>query len=222
MENDTLVKAQSREGTGTSNARRLRAAGWLPAVLNDVDGNAHVIQIDHHAFEMLLHHHSGESLLLKVQVDEDQPRTTILKEVQHEPISGDAVHADFKEIRMTEKLHVNIPIELTGDPSGVEEGGILDHGLRELEVECLPGDIVDSIPVDVSALKIGDSILVEDLTLDPKLTVLTAPSLAVASVLVPRLEEEEEEEAKEGEEGAEPEVIGEKPEGEGEKSESEE
>jgi len=213
MDKDTIVSAQVREGTGTGAARRLRAEGWVPAVINDVDGNARSIKINRHDFELLLHHHSGESLLLDVQIGEEESRKTILKEVQHNPISGAVLHADFKEIVMTEKLRVTIPVELVGDAPGVEAGGILEHLIREVEIECLPMDIVESINVDVSQLNIGDSLTVGDLNIDPKLTMITSPAVAVASVAAPRVEQEkgEGEEGEEGEEaetGAEPEVIG--------------
>ena len=220
MDKDTTVSAQVREKTGTSVARKLRREGWVPAVINNVDGNARSIQINRHDFELLLHHHSGESLVLDVQIGEEEPRKTILKEVQHDPVSGAVLHADFKEILMTEKLRVTIPIELVGDAPGVEAGGILEHLIRELEIECLPIDIVDSINVDVSHLNIGDSLTVGELNIDPKLTVLTPPTVAVASLAAPRVEEEKVEEEEAGAEtGAEPEVIGEKEREEAQKEE---
>jgi large subunit ribosomal protein L25 len=211
----TMVNAQPRVETGTSFARRLRGTGWVPAVINDVEGKARPIQINRHEFELLLRHHTGESLLLDVQIGDEKPRKTLLKEVQHDPISGAVLHADFKEILMTKKLRISIPVELVGNAIGVEAGGILEHLIREIEVECLPADIIESINVDVSALNIGNSLTVGDLTIDPKLTVLTSPTVAVASVSAPRLEEEKVEE--EVAEVAQPEVIGEKEREEAEK-----
>jgi len=121
---------------------------------------------------------------------------------------------------MTEKISVRIPIALTGEPAGVtQEGGILEHLLRELEIECLPVDLVEEIEIDVSGLGIGDSVQVSDLKVDGSLTVLTPADIAVASVLAPRVEEEPVPEEAEVPEGAEPEVIGE---AEKEKEESEE
>lgn len=207
MDKNTTVVAQVREGVGTGSARRLRKTGWVPAVINDVEGKARSIQIDQRAFELLLHHHAGENLLLDLRVGDESPRKTLLKEVQHDPISGAVTHADFKEILMTKKLRIAIPVELVGDAPGVEAGGILEHLIREIDVECLPVDIVESINVDVSKLNIGDILTVNDLQIDPKLTILTSKTVAVASVSQPRLEEEKVEEAVEA---VAPEVIGEK------------
>jgi large subunit ribosomal protein L25 len=116
---------------------------------------------------------------------------------------------------MTEKLRVDIPVELVGEPEGVtQQGGVLEHLIREIEVESLPADILEVIEVDVSKLMIGDTITVRDIGLDTeKYTIITAPDVAVTAVAAPRVVEEEvpaEEELAEVEEGAEPEVIGEK------------
>jgi len=130
------------------------------------------------------------------------------------------LHVDFFEISMTETMRVSIPIELTGEPVGVEQdGGILEHVTRELEVECLPGDLVEQFEIDVSALTIGDAVQVSDIQVSDKFDVITEPDVTVASVTAPRPEEEEEpEEVEEGE----PEVIGEKKEEGEEETEGEE
>jgi large subunit ribosomal protein L25 len=118
------------------------------------------------------------------------------------------------ELSMTEKMKISIPVMLVGDPEGVELGGVLDHVLRDIEVECLPTDLVETIELDVSGLNIGDTLYVRDMVVSSVLTVLTSEELAVAHVAAPRVEEEPEEDeeavAVEGEEGAEPEVIGKK------------
>jgi large subunit ribosomal protein L25 len=214
------LEAQSRQGSGSSAARRLRRAGWLPAVIGMQGGNCSTIQLNAHGFEMMLRHHTGENLIVDMVVDGGSPCKALLKEVQHDPLDDHPVHADFLEISMTEKLTVRIAIVVTGEPVGVtQEGGVLEQHMRELEVECLPTDIVEQLTVDVSGLSIGHSVRVKDMQVDPKLTVLTPPELAVASVLAPRLEEEEV--PAEAAEGAEPEVIGAKKE-EGEAAEGEE
>jgi len=174
------------------------------------------IQIDTHTFEMMLSRHAGENLLIDIDIEGEGVRKVLLKDVQQGPVKGELLHVDFLEISMTRKMRVMIPVEFVGEPAGVsQEGGILEHVLREVEVECLPGDLVESIPVDVSALKIGGSLLVRDLKIDPKLTLLTSPDVAIASVTAPRAEvvtAEAEAVAVEG--AAEPEVIGKKEEGE--------
>ncbi len=203
--------AQKREETGKNAARRLRYAGKVPGVFNLRNGDSRLITMDRHDFNLMLAHHTSESLIMDLKIDGSSARKALLKEVQHDPINDDVLHADFLEISMTEKMTVNIHVNFVGEPTGVtDEGGVLEHLIREVEVECLPGDLVEAIDVDVSELKLGDTMMVEDLKVDPSLTVLTPGDVAVASVAAPHVEVEEgEEAAAEGEEAAEPEVIGE-------------
>jgi len=166
----------------------------------------------------MLKHHKSESLILDLKLDEGISKKVLLKEVQHDPVSDAVIQGELVDVSMTRKMRVNIPIILIGEPFGVtQEGGVLEQVLRELAVECLPGDMVETIEVDVSALKIGDSLMVRDIKVDPKLAVLSDANMAVASVTLPQLEEEPVAAAEAGAEAAaaEPEVIGkEKKEGE--------
>lgn len=226
MAEKTKLVAQAREISGSAASRRMRREGWLPGVVYNEKCQSRPIKLNLHDFDVLLHHHSSENLILDIEIDGKKPEKVFLKEVQHDPLTGDTLHADFVEISMTKKIRIRIPIALTGEAVGVsQEDGVLEHLLRELEVECLPSDIAEKIEVDVSGLKIGDAIQVHGLNVDPKLTVLTAADVAIASVSAPRLEEEPEE-VVEAAEGAEPEVIGEEKkeeapaeEGKGQKSE---
>lgn len=217
MENYTSVSAKLRNETGTGAVRRMRAKGRLPAAVNDVDGNSLAIDIDKHAFEMLLRHHTGESLLLDVEIEGQRTLKALLKEVQRDSVSSVVLHADLKEVSMTETLRVSVALELSGEAIGVhDEGGVIEHALHEIEVECLPADMVEKIDVDVSGLGIGDTLMVGDLDVPATLTVVTSPDVSVVSVVAPRIEEEEEEEEAEVE-GAEPALVGEQ-----EKAEEEE
>jgi large subunit ribosomal protein L25 len=209
MDKDTKLVAQARGVSGSAAARRLRREGWLPGILNSGDGASHAVQLNRHDFELLLHHHASESMVLDLEVDGAKPRKVLLKEVQHDGVTGEPLHADFVEISMTEKMRVPVPVTLLGEAIGVvQDGGILDQPTREVEVECLPTDLVEELTIDVTALTIGDSVTVADLVVDPKLTIVTPGDVAIASVGAPRIEEEEEP-AEEEVEGAEPEVIGE-------------
>jgi len=208
MSEDITIAAQVRKESGTGPSGRLRRAGWLPAAVNDEDGASHAIQLNMHDFELLLHHHAGEHLLVDLQIDGQRGRKCLLKDVQHDPVSGGLLHADFHEISMTETIAVTVPIEVVGEAVGVKTGGgVLEHLLREVEIECLPGDLPEQVTVDVSALNIGDSLQVADLQVGEKVTLLTSGDIAVVSVSAPRLEEAptaaEEEEAAEGEEAGE-------------------
>lgn len=200
------IAAMKREQMGSAASRRLRHAGRVPAVIYNRQGVTRLVDLDKHAFQQMLLHHTSENLIVDVQINGEVLGKALLKEVQHDPVSGHVLHADFLEISMTEKLRVNIAVESTGTAVGVEQGGgILEHVLRQIEVECLPGDLVESFQVDVSALKVGDSMLVRDLNLGDKYAVLTPEALAVFLVSMPK--QEEEVVAAPGAEATEPEVI---------------
>jgi large subunit ribosomal protein L25 len=213
MAKESILVAETRETSGSANARRVRRGGGLPGVVNNEKGEARSVLLNQHGFELMLHRHRSENLLLDLKVGAEEPKKVLLKAVQHDPLSGLAVHVDFLEISMTRRMRVHISVKLTGDPVGVtQEGGILAQALRSLDIECLPTDLVEQLEVDVSSLKIGQSILVRELKLDPKFTILSSGDLAVASV-TKMLAEEAAPAA--GEEvaaatAAEPEVIGEK------------
>lgn len=216
MAKEIKLSANKRETSGSSAARTLRRAGWMPAVIYGEKGSR-AIKINRHAFEMMLTHHTSENLIVDLDVEGEGVVKALLREIQHEAVMGGVLHADFLEISMTRKMRLSIPIQLKGEPSGVtQQGGILEHLLRSLDVECLPVDLVEAIPVDVSAMGLGQTLMVRDLKVDPKFTVITAPDVAVATVVAPREEKTPEEEAAEAATGTEPEVIGKKKEEEGE------
>jgi large subunit ribosomal protein L25 len=132
-------------------------------------------------------------------------RTVLVKELQREPVYGELVHADLYELDLTKRVRVSIPIHLTGTAVGVMMGGLLDHALRELEVECLARQIPDEVVIDVSTLEQGHSLHVSDLVLPEEVEVHTAMDLPVVSVVAPKAEEVPVEAAvAEGVEGAEP------------------
>ena len=211
MAERVAVKASARTGQGSSQARRVRRGGDIPAVVYGHGQPAQSIQVPAHAFELMLHRHTSESLLVNLEVD-GAARLALLKQVQHHPVTGRIVHVDFQEIGQNEPVEVEIPLHLTGIPTGVSTGGgMLEHLVRSVAVSCLPDDMIEQLDVDVSGLGVGDHLAVSDLPLDPaKYEVLTAPDIHVVAVLAPRKEEEEEAPAEEGAEvPTEPEVIGE-------------
>jgi len=213
MSKEMKITAQKRLVSGSSSVQRIRKQGLLPGIVNTTKGESRLIQMNRHDFDMFLRDHRSESLILDLEVEGDKMRKVLLKEVQHHPVSDMIMHVDFLEISMTKKMRVDIPIRLVGEPVGVtSEGGVLDQLIRSVEVECLPGDLVEGIEVDVSALKVGDAIMVSQIKVDPKLHILTNGSVAVANVSIPKVIEEVVEEA--AATPTEPEVIGAKKEGE--------
>ncbi len=216
MADEILIIAEPREPAGSVVSRRLRTQGTLPGVVYGSGKPAQSVQMDQHVFEQTLKHHHSEHLMLDLQIGDAKAKKVLLKEVQHHPVTGRILHVDFHEISMTDKLHVTVSIDLVGEPYGCsQQGGVLEHLLRELEIECLPVDIPESIQLDVSALTIGDRLVASDVPLDAaKMILVTLPEMAIASVSPPRVQEktaaEEEAEAAAAAAllGAEPEVIG--------------
>jgi large subunit ribosomal protein L25 len=139
-------------------------------------------------------------------------KAAMIKELQTHPVSGHLIHIDFYEVDMNRKIKVMIPVVTTGHSVGVEEGGMLNIVRRELEVFCLPGDIPETIEIDITDLTIGDSIHIEDVAMGDNIEVAADVNFTVVTVLSPKVEEEEvaeeeEEGLEEGEEGAEGEAA---------------
>jgi len=223
------LKAQRRSVTGKKDTKLVRAAGEVPGVVYKGNEGAVHLKVSERDLIHVLHTKAGENVLINLKIEADkegkgQPkgeeRVVIIKEVQQHPLKGQFIHVDFQEISLTEKIEVDIPIEVRGEAEGVvKEEGILEHILWELKIECLPTEIPENVIVEVSALKIGDSIHVKDLALSEGITVLAEPDQIVVSVVPPR---EEEPEGVPEEEMTEPELIREKKEGEEEAEEEEE
>ncbi len=213
------IEAQDRKELGTREVKRLRREQWLPAIVYDSEGHSRPIKLKRHNFEMLMRHRGGQNVLIDLVVEGESPRKVLLKDLQRDRIRDMALHVDFLEISMTKKLRVQVAITLKGDPVGVtQQGGILEQMLRSVEVECLPVDIVDEIVMDVSGLELGKTLFVRDIPVDPKLTILTSPDIAIATVQLPKEEEEVKPAAEEGA-PTEPALVGEEEKKEGEPAE---
>ena len=201
--------AELREGRGKGVARKLRAAGRIPGVCYRRDAEPVTVSLDPYELDRLLRNASaGINTLIDLKIaggGDFDGRQVIIKELQRDPISGAYLHADLYAVDLLQKIHVSIPIHLTGTAIGVSlGGGILDHGLRELDVDCLPNAIPEEFSVDVSDLEIGGSIHVRDLEVLEGVEILNDPDVSIVSVVAPAVVEEEapaeeEEEAAEGE-----------------------
>jgi large subunit ribosomal protein L25 len=208
---DTKLIAQKRNQQGSSNARRMRRAGSLPGVVYGEGKEAVPIQIDTHTFEELLHHHATETLITEIALEGTGDISVLVKDIQRHPVSGDILHVDLLKIIAGQVIQVDILLSLVGEAAGVKEGGVMDQVMHSIAIECLPKDLVETIEVDVSEMAIGDALCVSDLNLGSKFATSIEADSIVASVAMPRAEEEpEEEELAEVAEGAEPEVINEK------------
>lgn len=197
------LKASVRTKTGNSPARALRRDNKIPAILYGPDTEAVKLSVDMSDLEDALKKSKSSQMLLNLLVDNGDKTnyTVMLKELQTHPLKRTFVHADFYEVSMDRKIRVMVPVTTTGKSIGVELGGMLQIIRRELETLCYPKDIPESIEVDVTDLNEGDSVHIEDISVegvefpaDVNFTVLTVLSGKIA---------EEEEEVEEGEEGEE-------------------
>lgn len=209
---ELLLQAQTRQETGKSKVKSLRRGGFIPGVIYGEGKQATSVKVSRHELLQMVHHHRIENVVIKVKLAEDarkDSRPCMIREIQHDPVKGDITHIDFNEISLTKAIKVNVPVETKGEPAGVKsEGGSLEHIMWEIEVECLPTQIPKHFEVDVSALKIGDSVHVKDIAFPDTVKVLSDPEAVVLSVAAPMKEEVAV--PLEGEEKAEPEVIKEK------------
>ena len=204
-----LVVAATRRSEGGKNFnRRLRVQGQIPGVVYGPAKEAVAVSVSPRDIATILRSATGENTLFDLDLEGGR-RKVLIKDYQLEPVKGHLLHADFYEVALDKLLHVTVHVELQGVPVGVKvQGGVLDFITRELEVECLPGDIPEKIVVDVSALEMGKHLRVSDLQVPEKVTVLTEPDNVVAHVVAPRAEEAPVvAEAAPVEAGAEPEVI---------------
>jgi len=187
---DNALIAEERSGTGKSVTRKLRAAGRIPGVLYGRGKPGRSVTLDPRALETVLHA-SGSGMNTLIDLELGSETTVVLvKEIQREPIRGSYLHADLYEVDLQKRIEVSVPLHFVGKAPGVESGGILDHPLREVSLECLPRAIPDSVEVDVSSLEMGDSVHIRDLVLPADARVLSDPELPVASVVAPKAEEE--------------------------------
>ena len=201
------INAQTRAATGRNAVKKIKAAGFVPAVIYGAKDASLNLQIVERELSQLLGHATSESVLVEVNIKDGGTKTALISEVQHHPVSGAILHLDLHAISMDEVLTVEVNVETIGEPVGVTTGGgVLEVTLRTLEIECLPGDLPESITVDVSKLEIGDSVHVGSLTLPKGVTVLNDPELTVAHVAPPTVEEEPAAPS-EAPAGAQPEVI---------------
>ena len=181
-----VVQATAREGKFNKNAaRRVRAKGRIPAVVYGAAQPPQAIELDPKQITKILHSESGHNSIFDLEIAGVDAKTkAMIVDWQYEPIKGNLIHIDLKRIALDKPVRVEVPIVLVGTPAGVKvQGGILDQVLREVEVECLPGDIPSHIDVDVSALVFGTVLRVADLEHGGKLKFLTDASSTVAHLV---------------------------------------
>lgn len=206
MAQTVSLAASPREKTGKGAARQARFAKQIPAVIYGHGRTTRSLMVDGNALEKALTGIEPESTLIELTV-EGKTLRTLIREIQRHPVRPDIIHVDFYEIQAHEKITLEVPVHLVGTPDGVRNaGGVLDQVLREVEIQVLPEHIPDRVELDVSALKIGDSLHVRDLTI-PNAQIMNGADLTIATVVPPRAEEVAAPVADAAMEVAEPELI---------------
>jgi large subunit ribosomal protein L25 len=190
------LQAEERNERGKNAARRLRASGMTPAVLygegNEAGGST-ALAVPTRIVDYTLHHF-GDNALYNIAIDGDTSTARVV-DAQRDPVSGLLVHVDFAPVNMQEIIEVTVPLHVTGDAPGVEEGGVLQQVAYEIQVESLPGDIPQEITLDVSSLGMNENLTLGDLTLPEGVTLLSEPEEVAVTVTAPTEISEEEMEA---------------------------
>src|SRR5246127_936746 len=177
-----VLEAQPREAGTKNEARRVRREGKIPAVVYGAGKDSLSISVDPRVVTRILNSESGHNTIFDLAMGGEKTKAMIV-DWQYEPIKGTLLHIDLKRIALDKVLRVNVPIFLVGESAGVkQEGGIMEQMLREVEVECLPGDIPTHFDADVSHLTFGKVLRVSELPHSEKIKVLTDPNQPVAHV----------------------------------------
>jgi large subunit ribosomal protein L25 len=196
MADNVDLQAQERYERGKNAARRLRASGMTPAVLygegNEAGGST-ALAIPTRIVDYTLHHY-GDNALYNIAID-GSTSTARVVDAQRDPVSGLLVHVDFAPVNMRERIVVTVPLAVMGDSPGVEEGGVLQQVVYEVEVESLPGDIPQEVELDVSNLGLNENLALADVTLPEGVTLISDPEGIAVTVTPPTEVTEEEMEA---------------------------
>lgn len=211
MSTDYQISAEPRTETGKSASRRYRREGKIPAVVYGRGEETRPVTVDAHDFQTLVKEHPLDTTLVDLEIGgkgkkKGETVQTLVVEIQSHPYKPEVLHVDFQHIHAGERVTVEVPINLTGTPEGVREGGVLQHVMHVVELDCAVEQIPEAFEVDVSELLIGDSVHISDLDVPEGVDLHVDPDRTVCTVAAPtilELPEEEEEEV------LEPELIGE-------------
>ena len=186
---EAVLEAVKRETRGKNEARRVRAAGKIPAVVYGDKSDAAVISVDPKILLRILHSDSGVNTLISLKFEGEGDTRVLVRDFQLDPVTQAPLHVDFYRIAMDKKLTVTVPILLKGEPKGVKtQGGVLDFVSRDIEVECLPADIPEHIDIDVTELLMNQGIRVRDLPASDKWTPLTDADTMIVHVVAAKVE----------------------------------
>ena len=188
---EATLEAVTRDTRGKNEARRLRVAGQIPAVIyGGTSEGPLAVSVSPKALSKILHSGSGLNSLITLQLDGVATATVLVKDYLLQPVTNALLHADFYRVDMAKRVTVKVPVVLHGEPRGVkQQGGVLDFVHRDIEIESLPGDIPEHIDIDVREMMIGDGIYVRDVAEGKAWTAISAADQLLVHVVTPRVEE---------------------------------
>ena len=191
---EATLEATSRDTFGKNEAHRTRRKGMVPAVLYGTsegpNKDATPIAVNPKALLKILHSESGANTLISLKLAGAGDARVLVKEYQLDPVTREVLHADFYRIRMDRLIRVTIPVAVKGEPKGVkQQGGVLEFVRRQIEIECLPGDIPEHVEVDVSELMLHQGVRVREIATDPKWKPISELDMMLVHVIMPKAEE---------------------------------
>jgi large subunit ribosomal protein L25 len=199
---DVTLTAEPRTEHGSGPAGRLRRTGKVPAVVYGLEAEPQSVAVVGRELERILHGAGGANTLITLQLGSDADALALVRQIQRNPTRGDLVHVDFVRVRRDVAVSAEVPLHAEGDPPGVREGGLLEQLLFNVTVEAMPGNIPNSLTVDVSGLALGDQLHVSDIPVPTGVTLQHEDDELIVQITIPRgMDEEEAGEGEEGEEG---------------------
>ncbi|MEN9470346.1 MAG: ral stress protein [Verrucomicrobiota bacterium] len=189
MAKQVKLSARPRSESGRNSVKRVRARGSVPAVIYGNKITPSNLEVSHRELAALLSHAVGENILVELEIQDGSNKSTqlsLIQEVQHHPVARDILHVDFQAVSMTEEITASVTVEAVGEADGVKNfGGLFEQSVRTISVRCLPQNLPEIITVDVSALKIGESIHIRDIKLPAGVTIEDNADLTVFIVAEP-------------------------------------
>ncbi len=163
MAKKTTLKAAIRARTGSGRLNQMRREGWLPSVIYGRGAENKNLKVDAKTFAEVLAHSSSENIVVNLEIEGEGIHLAFLQAIQHDPLSGIALHADFLAIDSKTEITAHIPAHLNGEAPGVKAGGVIEQYVHAIEITCLPDDLPETIEIDISALQLGDSLHVGEI-----------------------------------------------------------
>ena len=176
------LKAEPRARTGSGLLKQMRREGWLPSVIYGKGSENRNLKVDAKAFHELLAHSTSENILINLEVGSEAKILAFLQDVQHDPLTGDPLHADFRAVDEKTEITAHVPVHLTGEAAGVKAGGLLEQMLHALDVRCAASALPEELSFDVTNLEEGGSLHIGDVKFPDGVTPLYTADVVIAHV----------------------------------------